>query len=159
MSNSLDDQNGILNIEPLPVPHSNWESYIFSIITLLIILVLAFFIYARYFSARGKYQYKLKQLHYKFEQQQIGSHDTAFQLAHIMQQGIRVHSLSQVKKLPKQLVSYQARWNAFIKNLCSARYSSIDYPEERMQVLFSDTPLPPRCVDTRFPPLLFPDPV
>ena len=138
MSNSLGDQNGILNIEPLPVPHSNWESFIFSVITLLIILGFAFFIYARYFSARGEYQKKLKQLHYKFEQKQISCHDTAFQLANITQQAIRVHSLSQATELPKQLKSHQARWNTFIQHICSARYSSIEYPDERMQVLFSD---------------------
>jgi len=109
VSQSSDALNGILNIEPLPAPQINWESFLFSALGLLTILVTAIFFYARYRSTRGITKHKLRILHFKFEQQQIGSHDTAFQLANIMQQGLRLHALSHATELPKQLEAHQAR--------------------------------------------------
>jgi len=138
VSQSSDDLNGILNIEPLPAPQINWEPVLFSAIGLLIILLVAIFFYARYRSTRGITKHKLRILHFEFEKQQIGSHDTAFQLANIMQQGLRLHALSHATELPKQLEAHQARWNTFIQNLCNARYSSHEYPKNEMQLLFSD---------------------
>ena len=138
MSKSSDNLNGILNIEPLPAPQINWEPFLFSAIGLLAILVFAVIIYARYFSARGITKQKLRKLNGNFEQLQIDSHDAAFQLAHIMQQDLRIQSLSQATKLPKQLESHQVRWDSFIQHLCIARYSPNDYPIKKMQLLFSD---------------------
>jgi len=138
LSKSSDKLNGILNIEPLPAPQINWEPLLFSAIGLLAILVIAVLIYARYFSARGITKQKIRKLNCNFEQLQIDSHNVAFQLAHIMQQNLRIHTLSQTTKLPKQLESHQARWDSFIQHLCIARYSSNEYPIKKMRILFSD---------------------
>jgi len=138
VSQSSYDLNGILNIEPLPAPQINWEPLLFSTLGLLAILVVAIIFYTRYRSTRGITKHKLRILHIKFKKQQISSHDTAFQLASIMQQGLRLHALSHATRLPKQLEAHQARWNTFIQNLCNARYSSHEYSKNEMQLLFSD---------------------
>ena len=138
MSKLSNDLNGILSIEPLPAPLSYWEPLIFSAISLLVLIVFAFFIHALYFSTRGKFKHKLNNLHNKFELQEVSSHDIAFQLANILQHGLRVHTLSERTVLPEQLISSQSRWNAFVQDLSVARYSSNEYPNEGMQLLFAE---------------------
>lgn len=133
--------NGILTIEPPTAPLTYWEPLTFVVISLLIVIAIAFLVYNYYFSIRGKLKQKLNKLQFNFERQQLSSHETAFQLANIVQQGFRVHRLSEMTELPKRLISHQHRWSAFILNLRIARYSSNNYPFEKMQLLFSDANL------------------
>jgi hypothetical protein len=125
-------------------------------ITLLLIslsLAAAFFIWRRYFSARGRARRRLAALHAHFNQQLKAplqnqppdNHHTAFQISSVLCDGLNLRQLSQRIAFPDRLNPHRDQWEKFIAQLSAARYSPAGNNPEQLSRLFEDAGFWLRC--------------
>jgi len=142
---------GILDIEPPAMPilyalkYNSLSIVLASLIVIALLLVVAYLLWRRYFSLRAKARRRLATLQNHFNEQQLDNHYTAFQLTHILREGLSLKQLSNRTALPEKLHLHKDRWGAFIDQLSTARYSPAGHDSEQVALLFEDAVFWLRC--------------
>jgi len=77
-------------------------------------------------SPRQHGQRQLTRLRQKYNHGRVNTREAVFSLAAILRTRLRSHQLADNVPLPAHLQPYQARWQAFINDLDTARYSTVN---------------------------------
>ncbi|MDT8405189.1 hypothetical protein [Sulfuriflexus sp.] len=75
---------------------------------------------------RQRCQRQLTRLRQQYDHGRIDTRKAVFNLAAILRTRLRSHQLADNVPLPTHLQPYQSRWQAFINDLDSARYSAVN---------------------------------
>lgn len=150
---------GIFDIEPPEAPllyifeHHALGIIFIALLLIVLSLAAAFFIWRRYFSARGRARRRLAALHAQFNQQMkaplqhqpLDNHHTAFQISSVLCDGLHLRQLSHRIAFPDNLDSHKGHWEKFIAQLSAARYSPAGNNPEQLSRLFEDAGFWLRC--------------
>ncbi len=132
--------DGIFDVLPpvMPVQTDFENLLILSIAGLLILIITAILIW-RYTSCRSKAARELRSLARQLQQQNPDHRQTAYTLAVILRNGLKLNRLSHDTCLPPAMSSDQSRWQHYIERMASARYSRNGSDPDALRQLVLET--------------------
>lgn len=114
---------------PLAPAESSWGLYSIAAIIILFIIIIAILVYQWWHRPRQHCQRQLQNLLQQYQDGQVNSHETAFQLAAILRERLYTRKLCGNTTLPLHLRQHHSRWQTFLNELNSARYAATDIDE------------------------------
>ena len=139
---------GLVDIEPpaTPILYVLENSAVNIVITTLLMTVLflavAFLLWKRYFSIKGRARRKIQNLQHKVNTQEITQHDMTCLLSRILREYLVLETTLNRADIPEVLAAHKMRWKAFTEQLSFACYSPLaqekELAPEKISLLFDD---------------------
>lgn len=132
--------DGIYDIQPPVRPAlSGFETTLLLLVFIIFISLIIYFIWKTFYSPKKRAQRKIKNLHVKYSENQITSHDVIYRLCFILRQGLKLNYLGQNTLLPEKLIAKKEDWTAFTKNISTLRYKNKDKSQQDIDTLFKNS--------------------
>lgn len=132
--------DGIYDIQPLATPAiSPLELTLLSIFSLLIVIVLSYYIWLSFYSTKGVAKRKLNKIHAEFLQHNIDEHNTAYQLCSVLRKGLKLNKINKDTQLPASLNVHKTEWELFTKKISDLRYCKNKKLRTEINTLYEDS--------------------
>ncbi len=131
--------DGIFDVLPPAMPiQTSYDGLLIITVAILLVALSALLMW-RYQSARGKASRKLRTLARLLQQQDLDQRQTAYSLATILRNGLKLNRLSFDTRLPPSMLSEHSRWQHYIERMASARYSRNSSDSATLSQLLHET--------------------
>lgn len=122
---TLQKIDGIYDIEPIVTPAlSTLEVIVLSTFIIVLTIIIFYYIWVSLFSRKAISIRKIEKLQIKHSNNEISTHDTAYQLCSILSYGLNLSFLNAISRHPKENTLNKERWDSFLKKLSELRYKN-----------------------------------